>query len=348
MRLLEQHPVSTPVPSMDSLPFLLPYGGDTGSTVAQLRNALWRLEAVRFQRRSLVELESVLLREIKTLEEQCRADMGAFITRSLSDLASACSTFSEEDSTEEECNNEDVASWQTTTHAIKDASSRQPTTANIEDYAIGSLTARDHDQRHYVWPLAMTPRGGCVEVVRKYVRLPVTLYCGRDVASNEVERSLRASLASSLLVDFGVRHFDDKDSCTAESLLSEQVALICLRCDDTDKDAGGAFGRQLAEMLHLSVRDGKTASSQRTPAAVACFFLGTPDARSTSCRNAWNGIASIAHALEGLGSTSLIRCAYVHDTVEDNVMHTARGWAANVAQQAQQFARGQWVPEPEN
>lgn len=298
-----------------------------GPMAAQLRNALWRLEEVQTQQRALAELEAVLVREINMLQEKC--GKGCSGLGNIAEASEGEDNDKGEDAPRYESCFEDAPRYES---CFEEASLAPSSSDGSDDSFV--------DRPPSLLNAATAARGGCFEVVRKYAALPVTLYCGQDSISLEVQHILDDQLARWPFIRFEVHEVCAEEvEHTVDDFLNEQVVVICLRYDGESDEV---FARCLSKKLRELKK--RFNGARLAPAAMACFVWGYDEMPSANCR--MKGSLSIASALEGLGSTPL-PCNHVRGVEPRDDLAAARLWAVQVAHQLESFACGSWAPVPD-
>lgn len=220
-------------------------------------------------------------------------------------------------------------------------------TQPVEEVVVPPTFVCDRFMQGLAWmPWRLNSNLGWESVIRKYSILPVTLYCGFDPASQEVEATLTRLFEGSCRVTFRVRHFCGEDPCAMEDVLAEKVAISCFHCPGKDGEADTIYARALRKKLHHTGK-GWTNREGGIPGAHAVFGHGWKDPFAVLYRNSRGDSGLVCEALEALGSKPLLKHVYGDQDSKEGVPAVARQWACALAQKVEDWSRGSWEREEE-
>lgn len=287
---------------------VLDAGGTQAEQIEQMRR---QLESVKEQKLANAEHERILQQEIQALEEASRAASTQQVTKTSASVA------------------------------LSEAAKPEDQRACLPNFAVDRFV-----QGLAFLPSRIQSRLPCEDILRKYAIVPVTLYCGSDPVSKEVESVLWRLFEGSARVSFQVRHFGPSDNCDMKAVLEEQVALFCFHCQGKEGEADTLYGRALRKQL-LAAGRGWSEIAGDVPGAYAVLGYGYKDPFVMLYRNSRGDSGLVSEALEALGSTPLLKHLFVDEDVAEGVPAAARRWAQAVTEKAEDWARGCWQPEVE-
>eukprot|EP00929_Paragymnodinium_shiwhaense_P114110 TRINITY_DN82429_c0_g1_i1.p1 TRINITY_DN82429_c0_g1~~TRINITY_DN82429_c0_g1_i1.p1 ORF type:complete len:367 (+),score=86.14 TRINITY_DN82429_c0_g1_i1:66-1103(+) len=317
---------------------------DDSATASEARLEKLRAELLQtgLERRSVQEREQALQREIAELQRQQQLREGVdSLPRPLPQGAAP-------DEAERDAKPEPLQS------TVSQAASTASTAATVDEIAVDRFiqgwAARKLLPGAFWVPhlLEGEAQRSLQDVFEQFQQLPVTLFCGRDAASRAIEECLRQRFADSARVRFKVRHFCHNEDCSLDAVCREEVALLCLNCSGDEGQADTLQGKALARDFLYAYKGWVSERPGRShPSAAAVFGHGDMDCYRVLYRNTRGDSDAIFEALEGLGSTMLLRKRYVNEASEDAVVAAATKWSDEVFCQVENWSRGCCVPEEE-
>jgi len=194
--------------------------------------------------------------------------------------------------------------------------------------------------RNLAWqPSRMHP--AIFQMIRNHALLPVTLFCGSDMASQEIERRLVHRLSNSASVQLSVRHFGRVDDCRVETLLSQSVVLVVIH-SKKDGEADNLWAKGVVKSLNLAAQNWEKLPTTARPSAHAAFGYGDWDPFETLYRNARGPSGIVSESLETLGSQKLQKAVFIDENGKEGIQPHAEQWADMISAQVQQWALGTW------